>query len=1682
LAMQKASAAATEAGLSFEWLGAYIATVSEKTRQAPEVIGTAYNSIIARLHNIKAKGFNEEDETRINDIAKALATLPEPLKLIDSMTGEWQSMSDVFSGIASQWSTLNDKQRAYIATTMAGTRQQNMFITLMNDMSKGADGGSRAYELYAGAIEAAGNATEKYGVYQESLAATQDEANAKWEEFYNIALDSDVFKVFYGVLGDLGKGLATATEQTGGFNLVLIAIVPVILTVVAAIHKVKDALATFEMFSKGTKIGLIVTVITGLIAVITNLVGSLSGANKEIKKAVDYSDDIQRLSGNIQSAAPLIAEYEKLAKKSSLTAEEQKKMHDLFIQIQGSSAGFSSALSLTNNTVENAAANLKIMNDELARQQGLLDGVSQAQARANLSDTDNHSRWATANSDYVSSENEAKYYQTLKKYGAGIDRFGTNEEWVNHMKELQYRIAVADAYFNSENMSVISAKDREKLRSGSFDTGTEFSSKDIVDLYEAFSSFGFYDKIIDTDSFNKVRDVATSTNGAVAGMEESRKEIVDNVLAAYATMFEGLTDAQTSYIEAELLKMADPSKMLTADGVETMISSMKDRLFELVGNVSSDPTVERDALATTLTGIFGKPETWSESVRSFGDQMLDAISDGFITSDTLNKAKENIDRFFNGDKESISEYWGKVVGFSPEARRKIIEEWQDEFSGVTSMLDALASSNGKTANFGHFAGVLGDDFGYSQDEILTYYKQLYGVLSEYPNLFDDISAIYADGVFDQEELDALFQKTTKMSSGEWLAEQKANTEGSLENWQKYFEDLGELSADDEDGISDFLTKLSGADDESLSNMSEAFNALGNDAKKAFKESAGLSDEFWADIADGGKLASKSVKELDRAMSHLNIKKESRHFEGTADAIIDLAQGTIKAHNAFDTFNDDTEKLNEALTEYEKVNEKMSKGLKATEEDVQTVAEYLSTTPDNVLKQWDVAGAALTSAIQEGTNALSALRDQAFINIVGTSSVDFSAVYSGLLDVQSVGEETANVLAALGMFKIETLTMPYDFHTVTKEGKKINYKGNSKASILVPTSGSPFKSTVPKKSGGGGGGGGSEKTEAIKDEQNLVSNMEFEIDTISNKLKQLDLIMSRYDTQGYLTGLINALKMENDLLTQQSAIYQKNIDTLKPKLDALKAQLATQTSGTEAYNETLKQIEVLQDAYVEYSLALEENTNSILENNEAIKDHQDAIRDMEIELRNTILEAIEDRVDREEAALDARIEMEEEVLDAIISRHERERDEILETTEAQIQALEDEKDMLDEMLDARRQAAEEEDKLAELTNLEAKYNRIIADPTRMKEARDILTEIEDLRDEIAWDTTEKEVEAQKDSLDQQITSLEDYMSYIEEYYEDLLSNPRNFIEEVNGILSQSSESILEWLKANNEEFANSTDTTREQMIAGWTDTLNTMRGVIVTYWEEVESIIAGGDDAIIEFLKQNSQEYLEAGRLQAEAYVDGWREQLGDLNAAYKNVTPEIKDLDEINVTETIVSSGTKKSGGGSGGGGGGNNNSENSNTESSGGTGFFDNILAAAGQMWNTAVDAVKKSKTTKAKSILDRDILKYATGGVADYTGLAWIDGSRSRPERILSAEQTQLFETLVASLQSIKMRGVSIPSMSLEESSHGTSMTFGDIVVQVEQLNEETDYEELGERIMTAIMDKANRGSSVGGIRITR
>ena len=299
-AMQKASASAKEFGLTFEWLGAYIATISEATRQAPEVIGTSINSIMARLHSIKEKGFNEEDETKINDIAKALGTID--VALMDN-EGNWRDMSDIFSDIASKWDTLSGKQKSYISTTMAGTRQQNYFIALMSDMARGVEGGSRAYELYAGAMSAAGTAAQKYSVWQESVTAAQNRLTTATQEFYSL-LNAEWMKGFYENMAGVVEIITAGTDAMNGWNLIIpvatagiIGLIAVVYKAVTAIKAMQAALAAGSGIASavsGGTVGAIIAAVGLLATVATMIVGSVV-KSAEVEK-IDYSGTIQSIT------------------------------------------------------------------------------------------------------------------------------------------------------------------------------------------------------------------------------------------------------------------------------------------------------------------------------------------------------------------------------------------------------------------------------------------------------------------------------------------------------------------------------------------------------------------------------------------------------------------------------------------------------------------------------------------------------------------------------------------------------------------------------------------------------------------------------------------------------------------------------------------------------------------------------------------------------------------------------------------------------------------------------------------------------------------------------------------------------------------------------------------------------------------------------------------------------------------------------------------------------------------------------------------------------------------------------------------------------------------------------------------------------------------------------------------
>lgn len=546
------------------------------------------------------------------------------------------------------------------------------------------------------------------------------------------------------------------------------------------------------------------------------------------------------------------------------------------------------------------------------------------------------------------------------------------------------------------------------------------------------------------------------------------------------------------------------------------------------------------------------------------------------------------------------------------------------------------------------------------------------------------------------------------------------------------------------------------------------------------------------------------------------------------------------------------------------------------------------------------------------------------------------------------------------------------------------------------------------------------------------------------------------------------------------------------------------------------LDKLQEEHQKYSQQLIKNKTDIENLTQAIDEQNKKIRQMEIDLRNTILEAIEDRESAEERKLGGRIEMEEIILDLIKKRYEAERDEIIETQNARKDALEEELDQIDELLAARKKLADQEDKMQEIAKLEEQISRITADPTRQKEAMQLREKLAKLREDMAWDTAEEEAKAQKDSIKKQITSIEDYIKYVEDYYEELFRNPQELIAEMQEILTWTDEQIIEWLKSNEESYATSTEATQKKMVKDWQSTLDDMRDAIRTHWDEVEQIIAGGADNIINFLTTYSQKYREAGKLQAEAYVDEWKQQLRDLENAYKQVQANISSYDYVTTTKVNSSGGSGGGGGGGGSGGGvgtgttyGPDAAAGKTVEAAGKKSekyafkFLDAngkwVTAPASPNQQTALNNAKhaalsywSAQPPTAQSMramadinsaiigsLGNYIKKYAHGGLSTSTGLAWLDGTQSRPERILSAHQTELFEDMISTLHAIRSLRMNTNFASPKLADRSMLPNIENITVNVASLDSNADYEDAAEKMMNAFYEKVSRGRAVGGIQ---
>ena len=91
----------------------------------------------------------------------------------------------------------------------------------------------------------------------------------------------------------------------------------------------------------------------------------------------------------------------------------------------------------------------------------------------------------------------------------------------------------------------------------------------------------------------------------------------------------------------------------------------------------------------------------------------------------------------------------------------------------------------------------------------------------------------------------------------------------------------------------------------------------------------------------------------------------------------------------------------------------------------------------------------------------------------------------------------------------------------------------------------------------------------------------------------------------------------------------------------------------------------------------------------------------------------------------------------------------------------------------------------------------------------------------------------------------------------------------------------------------------------------------------------------------------------------------------------------------------------------------------------------------------------------------QYKTGGLADFTGPAWLDGTKSKPEYILNADQTKAFFSLVDILEGLRAGG--------GQSSQISGDSIYDIDINVESIGNDYDVEQMASTIKRMINDDA-------------
>lgn len=593
--MNNAASMMANAGMSFDESVAML-TAANTTVQNISKSSTGLRTIIARLRNVKSELDDAGEVWNEAKYQELISALTKGGVDLQDATGALRNPYEVLKELADRWSSLTSDVKAAITTALAGTRQQDIFASLMNQFGEA----TKAMEAMG---DSAGALTDAYDIFEDSMQGHINTLKAAFEELSMTAIDKGLVNSFVDMGTTIVEGITPIVSGLGK-----------ILSFLGPIKSVLGAIIGFKIASN------IKSIVSGFKEFYSvpwfirpNLAESMAlGFGKSAEEAAAFGSSVAAIAPYAAIAGAAIAglalyvrdltsaqrTYSSMMEHASNYSRALSEVDQLNSELDGTrqridELNAKDSLSLVEQQeLDNLVAQNRLLQTQLEIKERIAEFESRAAAKdasTFLSDNDygrgRHAwgLWGEWSSEYG---NAVNYFNTLDKENGAVAYFESIQDAINSAEEsserwltamhnaevgtYQYNTAERN-YLGTQDAIRLLEKERLEVMTELENTRESFVNQATGKVIPGYENE--YNALTDLlVSMDEVAEAQKRIDGLLSA--PTLKEYADQAKSAFSEAGRAMTESEFEKAFPELARQAEANGIRVIDVINTIASAL----------------------------------------------------------------------------------------------------------------------------------------------------------------------------------------------------------------------------------------------------------------------------------------------------------------------------------------------------------------------------------------------------------------------------------------------------------------------------------------------------------------------------------------------------------------------------------------------------------------------------------------------------------------------------------------------------------------------------------------------------------------------------------------------------------------------------------------------------------------------------------------------------------------------------------------------------------------------------------------------------------------------------------------------------------------------------------------------------------------------------------------------------